>query len=104
MILSKFSVYKWHLHKTIHTPTRLNINFVLICDLRMPRICLAKNATFINCPSWLHHQAKGFSHVVGGVDNLINKDYSPMTSAQENFSKDVPAPRCYFHVQTHHHD
>jgi hypothetical protein len=53
----------------------------LICDLGMPRIYLAKNATFTNCLSWLHHQAKGSSHVVGGMDNLINKDKFPMTSA-----------------------
>jgi hypothetical protein len=76
MILSKFSTYKWHLHKTINTPTRQNILSVLICDLVMPKICLARNATFTNCPSWLHHEAKEFSHVVGGMDNLLNKDNS----------------------------
>ncbi len=42
----------------------------------MPKICLARNATFTNCPSWLHHEAKEFSHVVGGMDNLLNKDNS----------------------------
>jgi len=81
MILSKFSTYERHLKKYINIPTRLNIKFVLICELGMPRIYLAKNATFTNCPSWLHHQAKESSHVVGGMDNLINKDKFPVTSA-----------------------
>jgi hypothetical protein len=80
MILSKFSTYKQHLHKISNTPTRINILYVLICDPRMPRICLARNATFTNCPSWLHHEAKGFSHVVRGMDNLLNKDNYQVTS------------------------
>jgi hypothetical protein len=40
----------------------------------MPIICLAINATFENCPSWLQHQIKGFSHAVEGMANLLNKD------------------------------
>jgi hypothetical protein len=73
MILSKFSTYERHLKKTINIPTRLNIKYLKICDLGVPRNFLAKNATFTNCLTWLHHQAKGSSHVVGGMDNLINK-------------------------------
>jgi len=94
MILSKFSTYKWHLHKTINTPTRQNILFVLICDLGMPKICLARNATFTNCPSWLHHQAKGFSHVVGGMDNLLNKDNSPTKRLLKRCSNPKMLPSC----------
>lgn len=81
MILSKFSTYRQHLHKIISTPTRLNILFILICDPGMPIIFFARNVTFTNCLSWLHHQPKAFSHVVGGMDNLLNKDNSPMTNA-----------------------
>jgi hypothetical protein len=93
MILSKFSTCKWHLHKVVNTLARLNTLFVSICDPRMQRICLAINATFENYPSWLQHQARGSSYVVGGMDNLLNKDNVLVTNAWEDSSKDAPTPK-----------
>jgi hypothetical protein len=57
----------------------------------MPKKCLARNATFGNWPSWLCYQRRSLN-VEEGMDNLLNKDNSPMTSAQEDSSKDVPTP------------
>jgi hypothetical protein len=34
--------------QSFHTPTRLNMFFVSICELGMPKKNLAKNATFEN--------------------------------------------------------
>jgi hypothetical protein len=73
MIFSKFSTYKWHCHKAINIPTRLNTFSISICDPIMAIICLAKNATFGNYLSWLCHQSRRSSHVIKGMDNLLNK-------------------------------
>jgi hypothetical protein len=78
--------------KVVNIPIRLNTLLISICDLRMPRICLAKNATSRNWPLWLCHQIKGFPHVVEGMDNLFNKNNSLVTSTLKD-SKDVPTPK-----------
>jgi len=92
LIFFKFSTCKQHLHKDVNIPTILNITYVSICELGMLRIYLARNATFKNYLSWLHHQAKGSSHLVGGMDNLLIKFTSLVTSAQKDSSKDAPTP------------
>jgi len=55
----------------------------------MPRICFVRNATFGNYLSWLHHQARGSSHVTRGMGKLLNKSNSPMTSVRKDSSKDA---------------
>jgi hypothetical protein len=45
---SRHFASKQQCHKNINTLMRLNIFSIPICDPRMPRICLAKNATFGN--------------------------------------------------------
>ncbi len=77
--------------KVVNIPIRLNTLLISICDLNMPRICLAKNVTCRNWPLWLCQQIKGFSHVVEGMDNLFNKNNYLMTSTWKD-SKDVPTP------------
>jgi hypothetical protein len=42
----------------------------------MSRTYLAINGTFGNCPSWLCHQTKGFSHATRSMDNFLNKNIS----------------------------
>jgi hypothetical protein len=78
--------------KMLTPPTRLNTHSILICDLRMTRICFATNATFGNCSSLMCHQVKRSSHLVGSMDNLLNKDHFSMTNACEDFSIDVSTP------------
>jgi len=88
----RFCVYKWQHCKYVNTPTRLNTHFILIYDLKMPRICLGTNVTFENCSSLMCHQVKWSSHAVGSMDNLLNKDNFSITNACEGFSIDVSTP------------
>jgi hypothetical protein len=92
MIWSKLSSYNLQRLKVVNTLARLNTHLVSICDHRSPNICLARKLTFGNGVSWIHHQAKGSTHVVGDIDNLLNKDNSPATSACDDFSINVPTP------------
>lgn len=42
------------------------------------------------------HEARGFTHAYGIIDNLLNKDNSLRTNASEDSSIDVPMPYiCY---------
>jgi hypothetical protein len=93
LILSKFSTCKQHLRKVVNILARLNIIFVSICDPGMPRIYLAINPPFGNYLSWFHHQGKGSSHLVGGMDNLLNKYTFLVTSVRKDSSKDAPTPK-----------
>ncbi len=86
---SKFSICKWCGCKDVNTLARLNIFSISICDLGMPKICLAKTATFRNCLFWLYHRARGSSHATRVVDKLLNKDDSLMTSAWKDSSHDA---------------
>jgi hypothetical protein len=43
-------------------------------------------------PSLMCHQAKGSSHAIGGTCNFLNKVNSPLTSACEDSSTNVPTP------------
>jgi len=85
-------VCKWQHCKDVNTRTRLNTHSILICDLRMTRVCFATNATFENCSSLMCHQVKWSSHLVGSMDNLLNKDHFSMTNACEDSSIDVSTP------------
>jgi hypothetical protein len=62
-------------------PSKIKHPFVSICDPRMLRIYLAKNATFKICHLWLRHQTKQFHMQLESMDNLLNKDNFPLTSA-----------------------
>jgi hypothetical protein len=48
------------------------------------------NGMFKNCPSWLPHQAKEYSHAIGSMNNLINKDSSLVPRVHEDTSIDAP--------------
>ncbi len=50
--LIKVFICKHHCCKVVNTEARLNIFFVSIYHLGMPRICLAKDAMFENYLSW----------------------------------------------------
>ncbi len=91
MIQFEFSTCRWYCCKIINILTTLNTFLISIYDLVMLRICLAKNVTFGNCLLWLHHQTTWFSHVARSVNNLLNKDNSPMENAWKDSSKEAPA-------------
>lgn len=74
----------------VTTSQRLNTCFVSICDPRMRRFFLAKNATFEKCPSLMFHQARQSLHATKSISNLLNKDNFPVTCAHENYSIDGP--------------
>ncbi len=90
MIQFKFSTCRRYCRKIINILTTLNTFFISIYNLGMLRICLAENVTFENCPLWLHHQITRFSHVARNVNNLFNKDNSPMENGWKDFSKEAP--------------
>jgi hypothetical protein len=50
----------------------------------MPRIYLSINGTFENCPSWLCHQTKGFSHTTRSMDNFLNKNIPTRAKAHKD--------------------
>ncbi len=89
MIQFEFSTCRWYCHKIINILT-LNTFLISIYDLGMLRIRLAKNVTFENCPPWLHHQTIWFSHVARTMNNLFNKDNSPMENAWKDSPKETP--------------
>ncbi len=53
---------------------------------------------FKNCPSWLPHQAKEYSHAIGSMDNLINKHNFLVPSVHEDTLMDVPNPNITTHL------
>jgi hypothetical protein len=65
-------------------------------DSRIPKICLAKTPTFGNWLLWIHHQVKGLAHVVGVIDNILDKDSSPTTSAHKDSSINAFTPNISF--------
>jgi hypothetical protein len=73
----------------------MNIYSVSNYDSRIPKICLAKKTNIWNWLSWIHHQVKGLAHVVGVINNLLNKDSSP-TSAHEDSFIDAFTPNILF--------
>jgi hypothetical protein len=60
---------------------------------------LDKKLTFENCPSWMCHEARGFTHAYRIIDNLLNKDNSLGTNASEDSSIEVPTPYICYIIQ-----
>lgn len=54
--------------------------------------CLARKSTFGNWLSWVHHQARGSTHLDKGIYNLQNKNNLLVTTAHEDSSIDIPTP------------
>jgi hypothetical protein len=71
---------KWQCPKTINIAIRLKTHSDSICELEILRICFARKPTFRNWLSCIHHQVNGFAHANEKVNNLLNKDNSPMTN------------------------
>jgi hypothetical protein len=46
-------------------------------------------------PSWMRHQANGFSHVDEEIQSILNKNKSPMTSVWEDSSIEPPQPNIF---------
>jgi hypothetical protein len=67
----------WHVSgivtklSTMNNQTKHIFNFY-VWPSRLPKICLAMNGMLKNCPSWLPHQAKEYSHATRS--NFMNKD------------------------------
>jgi hypothetical protein len=57
---------------------------------------LTRKLTFENYPSWMCHEARGFTHAYGIIGNLLNKDNSLGTNASEDSSIEVPTPYIYY--------
>lgn len=55
--------------------------------------CLARKPTFGNWFSWVHHQARGSTHLDKGTYNLQNKNNFLITTAHEDSSIDIPTPK-----------
>jgi hypothetical protein len=76
------STCKLQCFKVVNTPTKLKTRLVFICELGIPRIYFAeKNSPF---EIGLHantHQVSGSTHGDEEINNLINKDNSPLTNA-----------------------
>ncbi len=72
-----------------------------ICDLGTPRICLVRNATFENWPSWLCHQTTRSLDAEEGLGNFMKKDIFFVTSAREDSLKDAPTLDMLLFFQGH---
>jgi hypothetical protein len=43
----------------------------------------------------MHHQANGFAHVYGGIENLLNKNNFLLTNVHEISSIEAPTPNIF---------
>ncbi len=71
---------------------KAKITFVSIWNLRIPKIYFARKPTFGNWFIWVHHQAKGSTHLNKRIYNLQNNHNYLITSRQAYFSMDALTP------------
>ncbi len=75
IIWSRLLTCKGQCLKVVNTPTKLKIHYVSIRDLGIPKVYLARKLTFENWFICVHHQARKFTHLNKGINNLWNNKW-----------------------------
>ncbi len=87
MIQSMLSTCKWQCPKAINTATKLKTCSDSICELEILKFCFARKPTFRNWLSCICHRVSGSAHANEEINNLLNKDNSPMTIVKKDSSR-----------------